>query len=42
MNEPEFWEIAEKNPTIAAKAELAIRFYRSLDPRFTREFFRGL
>lgn len=42
MNEPEFWAIVEKYPAIAAKADLAIEFFQGLDPRFTREFFRGL
>lgn len=42
MNEPEFWAIVEKYPAIAAKAELAIQFFHGLDPRFTRDYFRGL
>lgn len=41
-NDPRFWEIAGRHSKIAAKAALAMRFYRELDPRFTEEYFRSL
>lgn len=38
---PQLWEIGERYPRIAAKIDLAIEFYRSIDARFTRDHFRA-
>jgi len=41
-NETGFWEHAARYAPVKKKADLAIEFYRRIDPIFTREYFRSL
>jgi hypothetical protein len=37
-----FWKIADEHSPILAKARLLIRFYHTLDPKFTEDYFRQI
>jgi len=36
------WENIDNNPSLNGKLDLAIKFYNSLDPMFTKEYFKNL
>jgi hypothetical protein len=38
----QLWEAVEKHTKVKEKAMMAIAYYRSLDPKFSESFFRGL
>lgn len=38
----EFWGVVARYPRVAKKKDLAVAFYKSLDPQFTEDFFRTL
>ncbi len=38
----EFWHIVDTNQKIRQKVDFVIRFYQSLDPKFTETYFRSL
>ena len=40
--DPDFWRVVDNFPRVAQKERLAVKFYSSLDSRFTEEFFRSL
>ena len=37
-----FWEVVDRFPRIAEKAEVILSFYQGLDPQFTEQYFRSV
>jgi len=36
------WDNIDNNPSLNEKLDLVIKFYNSLDPMFTKEYFKNL